>query len=225
MSGAGSPAMSRPSYSIRPEAGAHQPGQRLQQRRLARAVAAEQRHDLAFAHVERRVVEDVALAVEGVDAARSAAPARSRAAVRDAAGDGRRAGAGVDLLHAPVGAHLVGRARHQHLALVHHRDPLREAEHAVDVVLDDQHRDAARPRSSPGSTRARARPPRGPRAARPAAAPAAWSRARCRGRPAAARRRTARRPRSPRCLPGRGSGSARRSRRGPPGSCRCRARH
>ena len=46
----------------------HQPGQRLQQRGLAGAVAAEQRHDLAFAHVERRVVEDVALAVERVDA-------------------------------------------------------------------------------------------------------------------------------------------------------------
>jgi hypothetical protein len=35
----------------------------------------------------------------------------------------------------------VRRARHQHLALVHHGDALREAEHAVDIVLDDQYRD------------------------------------------------------------------------------------
>ena len=140
MSGAGSRAMSRPSYWIVPEAGRHQAGERLQQRRLAGAVAAEQRHDLALAHVERRVVEDVALAVEGVDALEAQHLALARR-MRAAAGDRRRAGAGIDLLHARVGAHLVGRAGHQHLALVHHGDALREAEHAVDVVLDDQHRD------------------------------------------------------------------------------------
>ena len=50
------------------------------------------------------------------------------------------AGAGIDLLHAAVGAHGLGRAGHQHLALVHHGDGVREAEHAVDVVLDDQDR-------------------------------------------------------------------------------------
>ena len=46
----------------------HQPGERLQQRRFAGAVAAEQRDDLAFADVERGVMQDVALAIEGVDA-------------------------------------------------------------------------------------------------------------------------------------------------------------
>ena len=50
------------------------------------------------------------------------------------------AGSGIDLLHAAVAAHRVGRAGHQHFALVHHGDGLREAEHAIDVVLDDQHR-------------------------------------------------------------------------------------
>ena len=50
------------------------------------------------------------------------------------------AGAGIDLLHPAVGAHGIGRAGHQHFALVHHGDGVREAEHAVDVVLDDQHR-------------------------------------------------------------------------------------
>src|SRR5450432_550572 len=50
------------------------------------------------------------------------------------------AGAGIDLLHPPVGPHCLGRTGHQHFALVHHRDILRKAEHAIDVVLDDQYR-------------------------------------------------------------------------------------
>ena len=41
---------------------------RLQQRRLARAVAAEQRDDLVLVHLERRSHDDVTLAVERVDA-------------------------------------------------------------------------------------------------------------------------------------------------------------
>ena len=41
---------------------------RLQQRRLAGAVAPEQRDDLVLVHVERHVAQDVALAVERVDA-------------------------------------------------------------------------------------------------------------------------------------------------------------
>ena len=119
----------------------HQPGQRLQQRRLAGAVAAEQGDDLAFAHVERGVVQDMALAVEGVDALEAQHLRRTCsgfvAALMHDLGD---AGAGVDLLHPAIGAHRVGRAGHQHFALVHHGDGVREAEHAVDVVLDDQHR-------------------------------------------------------------------------------------
>ncbi len=54
---------------------------RLQQRRLAGAVAAEQRDDLVLVHLERRLHHDVALAVERVDACRgrgaAAPPARS----------------------------------------------------------------------------------------------------------------------------------------------------
>ena len=48
----------------------HQTRQCLQQRGLAGAVAPQQRDDLAFAHVERRVVENMALAVERIDALR-----------------------------------------------------------------------------------------------------------------------------------------------------------
>src|SRR5205807_9852557 len=47
--------------------GAGDSDDRLQQRRLPGAVAAEQRDDLAFAHVERRLAQDVALAVERID--------------------------------------------------------------------------------------------------------------------------------------------------------------
>jgi hypothetical protein len=44
----------------------HQPHDRFHRRRLARAVAAEQRHDLARAHFERDAVQDMGAAVEGV---------------------------------------------------------------------------------------------------------------------------------------------------------------
>ena len=74
------------------------------------------------------------------------------------------AGAGVDLLHLAVGAHGVGRAGHQHLALVHHGDGVGEAEHAVDIVLDDQDRniggdvlDEVRTRSRSAAAKARQR--------------------------------------------------------------------
>ena len=46
---------------------------RLQQRRLAGAVAAEQRDDLVLVQREGDVVEDVALAVERIDIARASA--------------------------------------------------------------------------------------------------------------------------------------------------------
>jgi hypothetical protein len=106
MSGAGIRAMSRPSYWMVPDAGRHQAGERLQQRRLAGAVAAEQRDDLAFAHVQRGVVEDMALAVERVDALEAQHRALARR-MRAAIGERRRAGAGIDLLHARIGTHFV----------------------------------------------------------------------------------------------------------------------
>ena len=46
----------------------HEAHDALDRRGLPGAVAAEQRHRLAFAHLERDVVQDVALAVEGIDA-------------------------------------------------------------------------------------------------------------------------------------------------------------
>src|SRR5499426_767250 len=52
----------------------------------------------------------------------------------------------VDLVHAPVGADLGRRSLAQYLALHQYRDPLREAEHDVHVVLDDEDRDVGRQR-------------------------------------------------------------------------------
>ena len=86
-------------------------------------------------------MQDVALAVKGVDALEAQDRRGARA---DAFGAGMldlgHAGAGIDLLHPAVGAHGLGCAGHQHFALVHHGDGAGEAEHAVDIVLDDQDR-------------------------------------------------------------------------------------
>ena len=51
-----------------------------------------------------------------------------------------RAGADVDFLHRAAAARVVGGAVDQHPALVHHRHAIGEREHAIDVVLDQQHR-------------------------------------------------------------------------------------
>ena len=55
----------------------------------------------------------------------------------------RAAGADIDLAHLGVAARLLDRAVDQHLALVHHGDVVGDLEHAIDVVLDEQHRNLA----------------------------------------------------------------------------------
>ncbi len=83
----------------------------------------------------------MALAVEGVDVLEAE---DLRGILAGVVGAGVRdfgnALAGIDFLHPPVGPHRVGYPGHQHLALVHHGDGVRKAEHAIDVVLDDQDR-------------------------------------------------------------------------------------
>ena len=124
--------------------GGNEAGDGLEQGGFAGTVAAEQGDDLALAHVERGVVEDVALAVEGVDLGDVQEGPRLGGRGARTAGDRRRAGAGVDLLHAPVAAHGLGRTAHQHLALAHDGNHVRERQHAVDIVLHDQHGDVRR---------------------------------------------------------------------------------
>ena len=189
-----------------------QAGERLEQGRLARAVAPEQRDDLALAHVERGVVQDVALAVERVDAleARAAAArARPRRPGR-AAGDGRRAAAGVDLLHARSARTSSGvpaiSTSPWFITVTRCEKPSTRSMSCstistgislaiVSISFDDA--------LALGRRQARQRlveqqhlRPRAP--------------ARCRGRAAAVRHRTGRRPRCPRCLRDRETRPARR---------------
>ena len=112
----------------------------LERRGLAGAVPAEQRQHLALPQLERNLVEDVALAVEGVDAGDSKDGGPGEAG-RGAAGVGEEeiaAVAEIDLVHFRVLAHLGRRPVHDHAPLVHHRDAVGEGEDAVDVVLDQQ---------------------------------------------------------------------------------------
>ena len=53
----------------------------------------------------------------------------------------------VHLLHLPVRPHLVRIALDEHLAVRHRRDALGETEHAIDVVLDDEHAHVLRERA------------------------------------------------------------------------------
>ena len=49
-------------------------------------------------------------------------------------------GADIDLLHPRARTRILDRSVDEHLSLVHHRDGVRDLEHAVDVVLHEQHR-------------------------------------------------------------------------------------
>ena len=86
-------------------------------------------------------MQDVALAVERVDLFEAQDLLSLDRRVGDVGMDDGRTRAGVDFLHALVVADLVRRAGHEDLALVHHGDAMRETEHTIDVVLDDQHGD------------------------------------------------------------------------------------
>ncbi len=117
--------------------------QRLEQGRLAGAVAAEQRHDLVLAQRRtRRSLQDMALAVERVDVLDGEQRRRACAADARRRGDSaRRARADVDLLHLGVRC-----ARHRPLPSTSTSPSFMtvtsvgDLEHAVDVVLDEQHR-------------------------------------------------------------------------------------
>src|SRR5205823_7185436 len=69
-------------------------------------------------------------------------PYPARKPVRRSASGMRRL-AEVNVAHAPICSNLLGPPLDQDLALHQHGDALREAEHEVHVVLDDQDRDVA----------------------------------------------------------------------------------
>ena len=114
--------------------------QRLEQGRLARTIAAEQRHDFVVVQLETHVAQDVALAVERVHALDAQQHAGLRRAGALDRGQRVRAGADVDRLHLRRIARIGDAAADQHFAVVHHGHGVGERKDAVDVVFDQQHR-------------------------------------------------------------------------------------
>src|SRR5262249_5628836 len=107
-------------------------------RRLAGAVAAEQRHDFVLAHVERDGVEDVALAVEGVDLVDYQERGRPRRRDPRLGGERGDTRADIDLAHLGVAARVLDRAVNEHLALLAARGVVGDREAGADVVFDQQ---------------------------------------------------------------------------------------
>jgi hypothetical protein len=86
-------------------------------------------------------VQDVTLAVEGIDAGEAEDGLAGRAlGALDEVDERLALAAEIDPLHLRMPAHLVGPPVDQHRAFVHHRDPVGEGEHPIDVVLHQQHR-------------------------------------------------------------------------------------
>ena len=113
----------------------------LEGRRLAGAVAAEERHDLVLADAKRDVVQHVALAVERID--RVDLDDRRRVhfrALDPRCGRPDRAVAEIHALQLGVGAHLARSAFGDHASLVHRGDAIGKLEDAIHVVLDEQDR-------------------------------------------------------------------------------------
>ena len=131
--------MSTPSKRTVPKDGVVQPGDHPQRRRLARAVGAEQRDDLALIDRDREVVQGRDGAVADLHACHleQCHQSASCAGVVFAVGCAQ---VGVD--HDRVLLDLGRRALRDHLAEVEHDDPLRHRHHELHVVLDQQHGDA-----------------------------------------------------------------------------------
>ena len=85
-------------------------------------------------------MQDVALAVVGVDALDLQDRRAWRRGLGRCADQRLAAGAEIDPLDLRIAAHRFGRAVDQDLAVAHHRDLVGEGEDAVDVVLDQDHR-------------------------------------------------------------------------------------
>ena len=111
---------------------------RAEGRRLAGAVAAEQRHDLAVADLERDVEQDMRgpiMAVEVFDTELHADSPFAMAGVID------EALAKIDRAHFRVAADLRRRSLRDQAAAVEHQDAVGMLEHDVHVVLGEEHAD------------------------------------------------------------------------------------
>jgi hypothetical protein len=132
--------MSRPSSVIAPEAGVTSPAMVLSKVDLPAPLRPSSAtiSPLPTSRDGSFSIQYVALAEERIDGV-EAQDGCGLAWLRAAACHRRHAAAGVDLLHARVAFDLLRRSAKEDLALIHHGDALREAEHAIHVVLHDQH--------------------------------------------------------------------------------------
>ena len=89
---------------------------------------------------EGDVVENVALAVEGIDVACGQQRVDAGGGFARAGGNFGRAGADIDLLHLRTGARVVDGAIEQHPPFVHDSHLIGELKYPVDVMFDQQHR-------------------------------------------------------------------------------------
>src|SRR5215467_14702358 len=99
---------------------------------LARAVAPEQRDDLALARLERHAVEHPRRAIGRLDRVKTQhdAPMKPGRSLRFSQ---------VHALHLRVGAHLVGTPLGDDASLMQHHDPIGDGENHVHVVLGEEH--------------------------------------------------------------------------------------
>ena len=92
--------------------------------------------ELAVADIERRALDDVALAVEGIDSVEDEQGRTRRGNRVGARHMCRFAAADVYAAHGLAVASCTGAAIKQYPALVHDRHPVGKREYAIDVVLD-----------------------------------------------------------------------------------------
>ena len=179
----------------RPEQAAHG----AQQRRLARAVRADQRRRSR----PRCTSKSTAAQRDGSRRRRPTSDSTRSSGARALMRAPLVVGAQVGLDHARVAAHLLGRALGDLLAVVEHGDALAQVHHERDVVIDQHDGELELAVQLTRSARAAPPSPRDScrRPARRAAAGAAASRARARSRAGAARRRAASRRARPRSAP------------------------
>ncbi len=115
----------------------------LEQGGLAHAVAAQQRHHLSRAHIEVDVANGQAAAVAGAEPAAAKQLARVRRLDRTRRARRRRLSGNarpqVGFAHRRVHGHLGWGTFGDHLAHVQDGDAFGQGQHAVDVVLDQQH--------------------------------------------------------------------------------------
>ena len=95
-------------------------------------------------HIERHIRKYVALAVERVDILHGQQRLRLGGASTWLGSDAGRTRSDINLLHLLARSGVLHRTVDKHFALVHHRDSIRDLKDAVDVMLNQKHRQVGR---------------------------------------------------------------------------------